>query len=309
MVAKRLFIVLAAASFLVATADERAQQEPAPQEPPAAASATAEPEGPWGLPKDMLDALAKQALQYRDYAVRFTCNEDARVAHYDESAEATSEKTRRYAYLLERDENGSNLKEIREILKKPTKKKDEESAPSSSGRESDDEERFPPAYAWVFLFSAFNQPYFMYRDLGDRFEGFDWVHEIQFRGALPFTDGKDIREWEGTVLVDAVTLTPIDLHAEPTSQKERIRAQFDRWSKAFNVVGAHLAPRPFGFRCRVSFRTRRDRLTFPTELRYDTFRATGPRQYVPWMASVRLYADYRFFKTGTTETPGGPVAR
>ena len=41
--------------------------------------------------------------------------------------------------------------------------------------------------------------------LGDGFEGFDWVRRIQFRGALPFTDGRDIRQWEGTVLVDAFT--------------------------------------------------------------------------------------------------------
>lgn len=306
MIDRRLAIVLAAA---LCAAPVLAQQEPAPTEPPPPPAAVQEPEGPWVLPKEMLDALAKQAQLYREYAVRFTCNEDARVAHYDESAEATNEKSRRYAYLLERDEGATNLREVREVLKKPSKKKVSDQEPQGTGREADDEERFPPAYAWVFLFSAVSQPYFMYRDLGDRFEGFDWVHEIQFRGALPFTDGKDIREWEGTALVDAVTMTPIDIRAEPTSQKERIRALFDQWSKAFNIVGAHLAPRPFGYRCNVSFRTRRDRLTFPTELRYDTFRATGPRQFIPWMASVRVYSDYKFFKTAATETPGGPVAR
>ncbi len=243
----------------------------------------------------------RQSAVYRDYAVRFFCAETVRVAHYDESAEATREKTERYDYLLVRD--GTDVKEYREIVRKQKRKVGPEN--QTGGKTAGDEEnRFPPAYAWVFLFDRFYQPYFMYRSLGDRFEGFDWVHEIQFRGALPFTDGKDIREWEGTVLVDAVTLTPVEIRAEPTAQKERIRALFDRWSQAFNLIGFRLAPRPFGYRCRIAFGLRRDSLTFPTELRYDTFRATGPKQFVPWMASVRVYDDYKFFTTETTETPG-----
>jgi hypothetical protein len=293
-------------------------REPAPQrpKPPPQQAEEAVPEAPpsdvpWGLPPELIDGLARQSAMYREYAVRFTCTEEARVAHYDRNAEATSEKQNRYAYLLERGQNGEPFREVREALKKSSKKKQtgDAAAAESTGREVEDQERFPPAYAWVFLFDRDQQPYFMYRDVGDRFEGFDWVHEIQFRGAIPFSDGKDIREWEGTVLVDAVTLTPIEIRAEPASQMERIRVEFDRWSKAFNLAGAHLAPRPFGYRCRVVFGLRRDRLTFPTELRYDTFRATGPRQFIPWMASVRTYDEYRFFKTSAVPTPGAPVPR
>src|SRR5262249_51851573 len=151
--------------------------------------------------------------------------------------------------------------------------------------EVEEESKFPPAYAWVFLFSRFDQPYFMYRSLGERFEGFDWVHEIQFRGALPFTDGKDIRQWEGTVLVDAATYAPVEIRAEPSSQRDRIKAMFEHWNRSFNIVGIKTAPRPFGYRCRVTFGLRQDRLNFPTELRYDTFRAVGAKQFIPWMAS------------------------
>jgi len=294
-VRKVLFSVLAVGFLFLAGA------EPSP--PPTQGLEEAQPS--WGLPQDTLDTLVRRSAVYRDYAVRFFCAETVRMAHYDESAEATSEKTHRYDYLLVRD--GADLQEYREIVKKRQKKRKDDSDNPNASREVGEENRFPPAYAWVFLFDAFYQPYFMYRSLGDRFEGFDWVHEIQFRGALPFTDGKDIREWEGTVLVDAVTLTPIEIRAEPTAQKERIRALFDQWSRAFNLVGLRLAPRPFGYRCRVIFGLRRDSLTFPTELRYDTFRATGPKQFVPWMASVRVYDDYKFFRTETTETPGDQV--
>ena len=255
----------------------------------------------------MLEALAREADLYRDYALRFTCTEEARIAHYDSSNEATRESVERFAYLLEREADGQTLREYREALKKRQRSGARDVQYEPTGKEVDNDERFPPAYAWVFLFSPFHQPYFMYRSLGDRFEGFDWVHEIQFRGALPFTDGKDIREWEGTVLIDVVTLTPLEVRAEPTAQKERIRALFSQWSQAFNLLGFRLAPRPFGYRCRVAFGLRRERLSFPTELRYETFRAMGPKQFVPWMASVRGYGDYRFFKTSTTETTGGPA--
>lgn len=236
-----------------------------------------------------------QAELYRKYALRFTCIETVRVARYDADKEASKETSRRYAYLLEREGGGETLREFRQRMK-------DDGTPRGSNIL--DEEPFPPAYAWVSLFSRFHQPYFGYRDLGDRFEGFDWVREIEFRGALPFTDGKDIRQWQGTVLLDAVTHTPIEIRSEPTGQRERIRAMFDRWSRAFNLIGIHLAPRPFGYACRVQFRTRRDGLTFPTELRYDTFRAVGAKNTAPWQASTRVYENYRFFKTDTTEIPG-----
>jgi hypothetical protein len=260
---------------------------------------------PWEIPPELRARLAKQAEVYRDYALRFVCNESARVAHYDESNEASRESQKRYSYMLERNEDGTVLHEYRESQKSRAKTATKE----STGKAVDDEEKFPPAYAWVFLFSQENQPYFMYRSVGERFEGFDWVHEIQFRGASPFTDGRDIRQWEGTVLVDAVRGSPVEIRAEPSSQKERIRALFDQWSRAFNLVGARLAPRPFGYRCRVTFGLRRDKLAFPTELRYDTFRAVGARKFIPWMASVRVYDDYKFFSTSTTETPGQPVSK
>jgi hypothetical protein len=249
-------------------------------------------EGPWGLPSDLLARLGKRAEDYRAFAKRVTCDETARVASYDGQGEASKESLRRFAYFLERDAEGTNVRETRSRL-------DAEGRPK--GDEIEDEGKFPPAYAWVFLFSSFNQPYFAYRDLGDRFEGFHWVRVLQFRGALPFTDGKDVREWEGLALFDAVSLTPVQILARPSSQRERIQAMFDRWSQAFNVIGIHLAPRPFGYRGRVEFRLLREGLTFPTELRYDTFRAVGRRETVPIAAAVRTYDDCKFFSTGATE--------
>ena len=42
---------------------------------------------------------------------------------------------------------------------------------------------------------------------------------------------------------------------------------------------------------------------------YLTGRNPGAKETIPWKASIREYADYRFFKTETSETPSGPVSR
>ena len=250
-----------------------------------------------GLDAELADKLAASAERYREYAVRFTTDESVRAARYTDG-EATSEELRRYGYLLDRGEGPFDLREFRQKLK----------ADGSLARgEVKDEEPFPPAYGWVFLFSRFHQPFIAYRDLGERFEGFDLVREIRFRGALPYTDGRDIRQWEGTVLVDVTTGSPVEIRAEPSRQAERIRWMFDRWAQAFNIIGFRTAPRPFGHRCRVAFGLRQDRLSFPTELRYDTFRAVSSKSQIPWSASIRTYEGYRFFKTATEETPGETV--
>jgi hypothetical protein len=254
-----------------------------------------ESEGPWGLPEEFLDELAARARAYREYALSFSCTENVRSADYDAYGEANKEQIRSYAYLLERDETAENLQEYRQRIKDSGK---------VAKNSTEDKEPFPPAYGWVFLFSDFNQPFFDYRDLGNSFDGFDWVKVIQFKGQVSWSDGKDIRQWEGVAVVDAVTYTPLEIRAEPSNQTERIQEMYRQWAKAFNLIGVKLAPRPVGYRGRIKFRERRSELTFPTELRYDTFRAVSSRQIVLVGASIRQYEDYRFYRTFTTETQG-----
>jgi hypothetical protein len=257
-------------------------------------------EAPWKLPDELLSRLARAAQLYREHALRFTCIETVRLARYDADSEASEESVRRYAYLLEREGTGETLREYRQKVK-------DDGMPK--GGEVRDEEPFPPAYAWVQLFSLFNQSFFVYRDQGERVDGYDWVREIEFRGALPFTDGKDIRQWEGTVLVDALNLAPIEIHAVPSGQNARVRALYERWSQAFNLIGLRLAPKPLLYEATVRFGLRKEGLRFPTELRYDTRMAVSATQTVPRQASSRTYDGYQFFKTAATETPGGVVGK
>ncbi len=243
-------------------------------------------ETPWVLPEEMLNNLAQSVLAYEQLASRLSCDESARLASYDDNGIASKEKIRRYAYLLEPSpqqgiviEHRSSLNKAGEIKKEAVK----------------DEEPFPPAYAWVYLFSESNQPFFDYRLVRDGFDGFDWIKEIQFRGALGFSDGKDIRQWEGTILIDATSWTPLEIYAQPSNQDEKIDAQYRQWASSFNIVNYRTGPKPFVYRSHAKFRKRENSLTFPTELRYDKLRAVSRDTMVRINASIRTYSNYQFF--------------
>jgi len=253
-----------------------------------------ESDAAWELPEETSRTLAERAAAYQEFARKFTCTETARSAKY-RGDDASKEVNRKYSYLLTTEPAIGSFQESRFKINRNGK---------VQRGEVKDEEKFPPAYAWVFLFSEFNQGFFAYRDLGDYYDGFDWVREIQFKGSFRFTDGKDIRQWEGIALVDAATFTPLEIRAEPIGQRDHIRGLYNRWSTAFNLAGLRFAPRPFGYSCQVDFRLRQSGLTFPTQLRYDTFRAVSHRRSIPWKASTRDYTDYRFFNVGTTEDVG-----
>ena len=248
--------------------------------------------GEWVLPPELREGLQWTAGVYEEYARRFTCNETARLAEYDQMGAVSKEKIRSYGYLLLRGTMLEELRESRQEIGKDGKYKEGEVF---------DQEPFPPAYSWVFLFSPFFEPYFDFRLLDTRFEGFDLIHEIQFRGSLPFTNGKDIRQWQGRVLVDRFRYTPLLIEAEPTGQSERLEALYRLWAKSFNVLGFRTGQKPMGYEASISFDFRKGDLTFPTALRYDTRRAVSPYQLVTVQASTRTYSDYLF--TGVTAEP------
>jgi hypothetical protein len=70
-----------------------------------------------------------------------------------------------------------------------------------------------------------------------------------------------------------------------------------------------MAPRPLLYSAFVQFGLRRDGLSFPTELRYDTRVAVSAKQSAPRQASSRRYDGYQFFKTATLETPGSVLGK
>jgi len=272
-----------------------------PKKPPKAADeyrpGLPESDAPWTLPAEILESVRARAAVYQDYARRFLCDERARLAEYDSSGDVPKEKEREYGYLLFWDPANHTVRERRQVLGKDRQVKGE----------ADDSEPFPPAYAWVFLFSEFHQPYFQFRLVGTHFEGYDLVHEIQFRGSLPFTDGKDIRQWEGTVLLDAFRFTPVEIRAQPSGQDEKIEALYRTWAQSFSILGFRTRQPPLAYEAQIQFRYRRDELSFPTELRYDTRRAVSPKQVVAVRASTRTYTHYQFTNVETTDPALGEV--
>jgi len=257
-----------------------------------------ESDAEWGLDPELLTSLLERARVYQAYTRRFSCTETARLADYDSAGGVSDERKREYGYLLTKSEGDDIVREYRQQVGRNGQIK---------GGQVQDAEPFPPAYAWVFMFTDAYEPYFSFRNAGDRFEGFDWIYEIHFKGSLPFTDGKDIRQWEGVALVDAVTFTPLEIVAEPSGQRDRIEALYRRWSRSFNFMGLRTAPRPYAYRARIEFRLRREGLTFPTQLRYDTYRAVGVDRIVAAKASTRSYTDYRIFKVHDEQAPGEKV--
>jgi len=166
--------------------------------------------------------------------------------------------------------------------------------------------RFPSAHDWATLFSLENQPFFMLREVGTRLEGFDLVREIRFRGALPFTDGRDIREWEGVALVDAGLSRIIEIRARPGNQEARLRWLFERWSRSFKLtIGIFAGPffipgpsirfarRPLAYRCFVRFDDRREEVWLPSLLSYEIRRAVSPERTVLRLLSTRRYVHTR----------------
>jgi len=298
--------------------DNQREQLPIPtppplptQKPPESATeyedVVPDSEEPWEMPEDLLANLAHKARIYQAVLQSFTCDEDVRRAEYGNAGEISKEKENRYGYLLVKDPLSERIRESRREFTKKGELKSGEVV---------DAEPFPPAYEWVFLFSDYHQSLFSYRYIGQHFDGFDVVHEIQFKGALRFDNGRDIRQWEGRVLVDAFTFTPIEVYAEPAGQRERIRQMFAEFNKSFNALGMRTGKKPMGYQAHVRFGFRKDlqavepiRLTFPTELRYDTQRAVGPEMVAPVRASTRTYTKYKFFTTEISPEMLGELAR
>jgi len=284
---------------------------PPPKKPPASATeyerVVQDTEEPWEMPEELLADLAHKARIYQAVLQSFTCDEAVRRAEYGGAGEVAKEKENRYGYLLVKDPLSERIRESRREFNKKGGLKDGEVV---------DAEPFPPAYEWVFLFSDYHQSLFSYRYIGQHFDGFELVHEIEFKGALRFDNGRDIRQWEGRVLVDAFTFTPIEVHAEPTGQRERIRQMFAEFNKSFNALGMRTGKKPMGYQAQVRFGFRKDlqtsepiRLTFPTELRYDTERAVGPHTVSPVRASTRTYTNYKFYTTEISPEMLGELAK
>ena len=250
---------------------------------------------PWGLSEALLARLAAQAERHAELAFKFTCDETVFVGRYGGGDSADKEKTRKFAYFLVRDGPEGSLTEHRRKL-------------TGGGKGSfRDDDLVPPPYAWSSLFGVSNRSYFSFRHVGERTVGFDRAHEIQFRGVLPYHKGRDIREWEGTILVDAADGAPLSIVAEPRGQHARLQQVHRRYVQAFKIMGISLRRRPLGVRLELAFGQLIDERRFPTRSRVDRFQMVTAGRVIPLRASTRLYCNYRFTHVDTEQELGRPV--
>jgi hypothetical protein len=278
-----------AASVLLAVAPWGLAQDPA--------AARGVVKSAWGdagrvLEPSVLDRLSRRSSSYEDVALRFACTERARWVRYDEAGAVKEGATKQRVYLLVRPANGFDVEERRD------------------GREPRRPFATPPALSWALMFGDFYRPYFSYRDLGNVREGLDEVRRIGFRGAIPFRDGTDIRQWEGVVTLDAAGLWPIEVMAWPINQEARVEALYLREQRSMKIsVGLlggtllerHSARKPLLELCLVRFAGQRIGLPLPAALELRTSRLVARDRAIPWSASLREYSDYRFFEVETSE--------
>jgi hypothetical protein len=253
-------------------------------------------DSPWGLPDDLLAVLADRTRTYLEQAPGVACSETVRSVRYRQAKRFVDE--RHYVFEPGGSDDGIVVPEFHFEVK-PTGVVRARPSRNRVGK-------FPSASDWARLFSAEYQPWFMYRDRGTRVEGYDWVRAIDFRGWFPLSEGRDIREWEGTALVEVMTMSLVEVRARPLNQEACLAKRFERWSRSLEIgIGLSVGPffipfttlkparRPLGHEVVVRFDHRHGDLRLPALLEYEARQAVSRHETAPWGLSTRRFSDCR----------------
>ncbi len=254
------------------------------------------------VPESLMADLIEKSKAYEEYALRFFCTEMLREASYDStSGEADKEKRSTYEYLLEANPDQGSMTAYRQkVIRTGTQ---------IEKREVKLEYNFPEPYSWIYIFSGNFRNVMKYGYEGKEIYAYKLAHIISFRGFQPFTDGKDIRQWEGRVWVEQGTYNILRVEAEPIHQDDVLEMKRQEYNQAFSFIGIRFKKRPFGHRVAVLFDFEHDGLAFPTETRNETFELVAKNTTMPSSALIFNYADYHFFRTETKEEITSPEFR
>ncbi len=251
----------------------------------------------------LLERVAERSLQYRKYALGFTCREIVRAGKYDVDTSGYRKNERSvFDYLFEETPQG-RLRELREEVV--------ESKDGRKRKATDFEPPLPPAYSWAFLFSPENRGRFHFSPAGQVVKAYRLLTLVDFVGISPNPGGGEIGGWSGQVALDSKTLNLWSIHAEPSGQQRRLEAAITRYQRAFAIAGVPLAERPHGWRLEVTFGLELNGLSYPTDqaLSMTSLNRSG-KMNLEEKTAFR-YEEYRFFKVGTQEevketAPPGP---
>lgn len=249
------------------------------------ASADPAPESPPGpLPEELAALLEARAAACDERALRFQSLERSRSVRY-RRGEAVREKGESRRYLLVRDEEGLVYRELR-------------GKPGSRGGLSDQPRfDFPTPYAWTQMFEPRLRSAFRFR-VGEP-ETTPWrlARPIEFEASAPVAERRRITEWSGTAWVEVKTGNLLRIVARPNLQDERLPAEFDRWIRAFSVIGFHMAPTPLGYEIEVRFDREHEGTLYPSRVEMRTFRLVGRDRAVTVSRLVVGHTRYEFFRS------------
>lgn len=243
------------------------------------------------FPEHLLDRLSEKSEEYERYALKFVCTEILRKASYNlAKKEYKKEDFEHMDYLLEINPEKGRFSAFRQKARKTT-----------PGRAVNIEMNFPEAYSWVFIFSKNFRNSMKYGYHGKEIYFYKLAHIISFRGFQPFTDGKDIRQWEGRLWVEEGTWNILKVEAKPIHQDDILELKRLEYNRAFSFMGLKFKKKPLGYSCTVYFDFEHEGLSFPTEARNEMFQPVSEKENAPHSKIILSYADYLFFKTESRE--------
>src|SRR5882672_3089448 len=165
--------------------------------------------------KELMPLWAATATRYDNYALKFLCTETHRTIDYSRAqGEAKGEKETTYGYLLELDPKNVRYDVVRQTLDKDGQ---------VSGEKKIDL-RSPEPYLWSFLFLPTISSTMRFHYLGREVQNYRLAHVVSFEGSAARVEGRDIREWSGTVWIEENTGNLVRVEARPCFQKDRMLA-------------------------------------------------------------------------------------
>jgi len=247
---------------------------------------------------ELMPAWAGAARRYERYALRFLCSETHRTIDYSRfQGEARKEKEKVYGYLLTLDPSSTDYQVIRQVL-------DSEGRPTGGEKKID--VPAPEPYSWTQIFLPTLSSTLRFHYLGREIQHYKLTHVVSFEGSAPGEEGRDIREWSGTVWIEENTGNIVRVEARPNYQNERIRTLWKDYVQSFSFPWGKAKARPHGYALAVVFDFERDGLLFPTRVDLTDFTWIATNREVVDTRLVLTYDDYRFFRIESEEKVHGP---
>lgn len=242
-----------------------------------------------------LDLATARAVAYENAALRWTCDELVRRVRYRASGRRSESREVDYSLLLVPD---PALRHAIASLAPADEPSHPLSRPPAALR------RFPPVTSWLRLFHPVTHPWMLIRD-DDAERADPTEHAFRFRGAAPIDAGDDLRAWEGTASVNAMTGDLLRIAAMPVAQAQRLAVLIDRrnrWSVPIDLFGLRfsIGPKAHGRRVEVTFGPHAGKFWLPSTARLEEFDAVSRHDERRLRATLVSIRRCREFETRST---------